>query len=74
MFSIYRNKELDFQESDGYLGLMKAAEYSFRPAATKLIILVTDSVRVNHSSLTNETVAEALQNISARLVVIGKFP
>lgn len=74
MFSIYRNKELDFQESDGYLGLMKAAEYPFRPAATKLIILVTDSVRVNHSSLTNETVAEALQNISARLVVIGKFP
>lgn len=74
MFSIYRNKELDFQESDGYLGLMKAAEYPFRPAATKLIILVTDSVRVNHSSLTNETVAEALKNISARLVVIGKFP
>jgi len=53
---------------------MKAAEYPFRPAATKLIILITDSVRVNHSSLTNETVADALKNISARLVVIGDFP
>ncbi|KAJ7389325.1 hypothetical protein OS493_032181 [Desmophyllum pertusum] len=53
---------------------MKAAEYPFRPGAIKIIILVTDNSRVNHSSLTNETVAEALNNISARLVVIGKFP
>ena len=53
---------------------MKAAEYPFRPAATKLIVLVTDSVRVNHSSMTNETVANALENISARVVVIGDFP
>ena len=53
---------------------MKAAGYPFRPGAIKLVILVTDNIRVNHSSLTNETVAEALNNISARLVVIGKFP
>lgn len=72
MFSIYSKRE--FPESDGYLGLMKAAEYPFRPAATKLIILVTNSIRVNHSSLINETVAKALKNISARLVVIGEFP
>ena len=53
---------------------MKAAEYPFRPAASKLFILVTDSARVSHSSLTNETVANALKNISARLVAIGNFP
>ena len=53
---------------------MKAAEYPFRAGATKLIILLTNSLRVNHSSLTNETVSEALKNISARLVVIGNFP
>ena len=74
IFSIYRNKKLDFQESDGYLGLMKAKEYPFRPAAVKLFILVTDSVRVSHSSWTNETVANALTNISARVVAIGDFP
>ena len=53
---------------------MKAAEYPFRPDATILIFLLTDSVRVNHSSLTSENVANALQNIGARLVVIGDFP
>ena len=71
MFLIRSDKE--FPESDGYLGLMKASEYPFRPGATKLIILITNSIRVNHSSLINETVSKALKNISARLVVIGKL-
>lgn len=62
-----------FPDSDGFLGLMKASEYPFRPGATKLIIMVTNSPRVNHSSLTNFTVSEALKNISAKLVVIGDF-
>lgn len=77
--NVIRNMEFavsdkEFPDSDGYLGLMKAAEYPFRAGATKLIILLTNSLRVNHSSLTNETVSEALKNISARLVVIGNFP
>ncbi|XP_068740726.1 uncharacterized protein [Montipora capricornis] len=66
-------KEKGHPDSDGYLGLMKATEFPFRVGATKLFILITDSQRVNHSDLTKETVAEALKNISARLVVIGDF-
>ena len=66
-------KEKVHPDSDGYLGLMKATEFPFRVGATKLFILITDSQRVNHSDLTSETVAEALKNISARLVVIGDF-
>ena len=63
----------EFPDSDGFLGLMKASEYPFRPGATKLIIMVTNSPRFNHSSLTNFTVSEALKSISAKLVVIGDF-
>ena len=61
-------------DSDGLLGLMKATEYPFRAGAAKLFILITNSQRVSHSSLTDETVAEALKKISARLVLIGDFP
>lgn len=64
----------EFPESDGYLGLMKAVEYPFRPAASKLIVLVTNSLRVNQSDVSNGTVVKALKGIGARLVFIGKFP
>ena len=53
---------------------MKAADYPFRPAASKLIVLVTNSIRVNHSNISSETVVKALKDIDARLVLIGKFP
>lgn len=71
--SIFRS-DREFPESDGYLGLMKAADYPFRPAASKLIVLVTNSIRVNHSNISSETVVKALKDIGARLVLIGKFP
>ena len=59
--------------SDGFEGIRQAAQYPFRPGATKIFVLFTDSIRVADSELEVPTVTEMMKNISARLIVIGNY-